>query len=422
MAWQRTWNRREWAMDGLQDKVARLTRRLVEDEAANGRVRSAVVAVDWEGRGRAAAAVGVARADSGAPMTVRTPFHIASVGKPMTAALIFQAVEENRLGAEGVDARLIETGALPAEVCRRLHRMGGTSFGEAITLRHLLTHTSGLRDAQIDDGQTTAEGYGGRYAPGSIVGSRIEDERAHLAAVAAGLVPSPALKTRKLWRPWDPERVDERDAGLVNFYLNGGMAEHALFRPGEGFHYSDTAFTILGLVAEHLLGAGYATLLRERLFAPLGMTGSYLDGYGERPDPPGQSGVSDCWAGDVPLVSSGVTLSNDWGGGGQVCTAEDLLLFIKGLSGGAVFRHEATWREMTRWCTPRGRNPNYVRVGCGIFTYASDAGLEIIGHSGAWGGRMFWLPALGMALAGTVNRSAARTAWMVEIAEALAAS
>ncbi len=409
-------------MDGLQGKIESLTRRLVEDEAANGRVRSAVVAVEWKGRGRAAAAAGVARADSGAAMTVRTPFHIASVGKPMTAALIFQAVEENRLGAEGVDARLIDTGALPAAVCRRLHVMDGVSFGADITLRHLLTHTSGLRDAQIDDGTMTSDGYGGWYAPGSIVGSRSEVYRAHLAAVAAGKVPSPALLTRKLWRPWDPERVDERDAGLVNFYLNGGMAEHGLFRPGEGFHYSDTAFTILGLVAEHLLGAGYATLLRERLFEPLGMTASYLDGYGERGVPPGHDVVSDCWAGDVPLVSSLVSLSNDWGGGGQVCTAGDLLKFIKGLVGGAVFRDEATFRAMTQWCTPRGRNPNYVRVGCGIFTYASDAGLEIIGHSGAWGGRMFWVPALGMFLAGTVNRSAARTSWMVEIAEALAAS
>ncbi len=400
----------------LQDRIESHTRAQLADPG----VRSAVVAVDWPGHAAAAAAAGIARADTGAPMRVDTQFHIASVGKPMTAALIFQAVEANKLGAAGVDARLIDTGALPPDICRRLHQIDGASHGADITLRHLLTHTSGLRDAQIDDGTTTAEGYGGKYAPGSIVGSRIEDYQKHLAAVAAGRPLDPAWRTRKLWRPWDPDRVNEREAGLVNFYLNGGMAEHALFRPGEGFHYSDTAFTILALVAEHLLGASYHRLLRDRVFDPLGMRDSFLDGYGDLDPAPWTRELSDCWAGDVPLVSSGVTLSNDWGGGGQVCTATDLLRFIRGLMEGRLFRDPAVLDDMMRWCAPPGRNPNYVRVGCGLFTYASDTGLEVIGHSGAWGARMFAVPKLGLYLAGTVNRSAARTAWMVEIAEAIA--
>ena len=58
---------------------------------------------------------------------------------------------------------------------------------------------------------------------------------------------------------------------------------------------------------------------------------------------------------------------------------------------------------------------------CGIFTFASGTGLEIIGHSRAWGAKMLAVPALGMVLSGTVNRRGAKAEWMIAIAEALAA-
>jgi hypothetical protein len=58
----------------LQTRVGELTRGLITAE-----VRSAVVAVDWRGRGSAAAAAGVARQDTGALMRVQSQFHIASV-------------------------------------------------------------------------------------------------------------------------------------------------------------------------------------------------------------------------------------------------------------------------------------------------------------------------------------------------------
>ena len=286
-------------MSHLQHQIESLTQGLIQPDGPD-HVRSAVVAVDWIGHGHATAAAGIARADSTAPMRPDTQFHIASVGKPMTAALIVRAVEANKLGADGVDTRLIDTGALPPDICRHLHRIDGVSHGADITLRHLLTHTSGLRDAQIDDGTTTSEGYGGRYAPGSIVGSRAEDYRTHLAAIAAGRTPDPALVTRKLLRPWDPDRPTARDAGLINFYLNGGMAERALFPPGQAFHYSDTAFTLLAIVAEHLFGASYHRLLRTHLFDPLGMHDSFLHGCGDLDPAPWRREISDCWAGDPP--------------------------------------------------------------------------------------------------------------------------
>ena len=172
-------------MNGLDGRVGELTRGLLALGSGDEAVKSAVVAIEWAGHGSAAAASGVACADSGAPMRVETQFHIASVAKPMTAALIFQAAEQGLLGTEGIDARLIDTGVFAPEICRRLHNIDGVSYGDAITLRHMLSHTSGLRDAQIDDGGGTSESYGGP-APNSIVGRRAHDMRVHLQAVAAG--------------------------------------------------------------------------------------------------------------------------------------------------------------------------------------------------------------------------------------------
>ena len=406
-------------MSVLQDRLARLTERLIVPGESEDAVRSAVVAIEWAGRGHAAAAAGIARADSQAPMRTETQFHIASVGKPMTAALIFQAVEEGKLGAEGVDARLIDTGVLPRDVVRRLQVMDGVSYGEAITLRQLLTHTSGLRDAQIDDGDHVSSGYGGKPAPGSIVGRRAADYAAHIAAVRAGQPVPPGLSTRKLWRPWDPERMDEAEAGLINFYLNAGMAEHGLFKPGTAFHYSDTAFTILALLAEHLLGESYHRLLRHRIFDPLEMTASFLDGWGDLDPAPYVQEVSDCWAGNVPLVSYGVTLSNDWGGGGQVCTAGDLNRFMRGLMEGRLFRKPETLTDMLTFIEPPGRPANYARVGCGVMTFVAPQGRTVIGHSGAWGAKMLAWPDQGIYASGTVNRRAAYAEWMIELVEAL---
>jgi D-alanyl-D-alanine carboxypeptidase len=403
-------------MTDLQACVAGLTQGLLARDEA---IRNAVVCIDWAGHGTAAAAAGVARADTGAPMRVESQFHIASVAKPMTAALIFQAVEQGLLGAQGIDARLIDTGVFSPAICRRLHNIDGTSYGDAITLRHMLTHTSGLRDAQIDDGGGTSESYGGP-APNSIVGRRAHDMRLHLAAVAAGRAPAETLRTRKQWLPWDPSRLDDADAGLVNFYLNsGGIAEHALFRPGEGFHYSDTAFTMLALLAEHLLGQSYHRLLRARIFDPLAMHDSYLEAHSDLDPTPWVREVSDCWAGAVPMVSYGFNLSNDWGGGGVVSTAADLNRFIRGLLEGKLFKLPETLAEMLRSRRPHGITAGYTAVGNGVFTFTSPRGLEAIGHSGVWGVKMLAVPREGLCLSGTVNRRNARAPWMLEFADAL---
>ncbi len=52
----------------------------------------------------------------------------------------------------------------------------------------------------------------------------------------------------------------------------------AYFAPGQGWHYSNTNFVALGLIAEHLGGAPLAALIRTTVLEPRGLTATYLDG------------------------------------------------------------------------------------------------------------------------------------------------
>jgi len=161
------------------------------------------------------ASLGLADVERRIPIGPRTAFDIASVSKQFTAMLAMILHEEGRLDYDTPVA-----GILPEL----------TRFGAALTVRHLLTHTSGLPDYY----QALAASSG----PGGWV-----DNRQALAFLA---------------RQGDP-----------------------VFPPGDRFQYSDTGYEMLALVLEKAGGAPFGELLRRRIFEPLGMTGTYLR---DRPD------------------------------------------------------------------------------------------------------------------------------------------
>jgi D-alanyl-D-alanine carboxypeptidase len=238
---------------------------------------------------------------------------------------------------------------------------------------------------------------------------------AHMAALAAGRQPDADLLTRKLWRPWDPARPEDEMAGLINFYLNAPGMTQALWPPGTAFHYSDTAFMILALLAEHALGASYHRLLRSLIFDRLGMHASYLESFSDLDPAPWRRTLSDCWAGPVPFVSAGISLSNDWGGGGVIATAGDLNLFLSGLLSGSLFTRPETLAAMLQWQEPAGRPPRYTQVGHGIFRFTTPASRLAIGHSGAWGAKMLSVPEEQLFLSGTINLRGAKAEWALEL-------
>lgn len=348
---------------------------------------------------------GSGRADDGAPMAADTGFHIASVGKAFTATLILQLAEEGRLGAHGVDAQFQSFDVL-ADLIGQAPCLSEAPF----TIRQMLTHVSGLRDAFNDDGDLLAADNGGRPAPGSL--------GVHLRS-ARGKDPGQG----RLWPAWDPERPGEATAGVMNWFIWGGGAARALASPpGARFHYSDTAYMILGLLAERLAGASYERLLRERIFRPLQMDANYL-AYGEAAPAGWRRTVSDFAYGGGAVFSEGLDASWDWGGGGQVSTAADLERFLRALFAGGLFSQWETRNEMVEFVRPKGLPKDCTGMGLGVRRLKSPMGVELWGHAGAWSVQAFYAPAYDATITGTFNQPMALDErlrnWVFEVADSL---
>lgn len=351
--------------------------------ATENPVHSIVVRMEaLDGTKVAESAAGVARPDSSEAMLPSHRAHIASVAKTFTAVLVMQLAEEGVLGEDGIDMPYAEFGVLPQDIVRRLHRMDGVSHGEKITPRQLLTHTSGIRDAMVDDARQC-----GGPAPGSLIGSLL----------------APGGNPGRSWIAWNPQREDDAASGVINFFIHSGISDAPLSLPGERFHYSDTGFVLLGMLVESVTGMPLHKALRSRIFGPLGLADTYL-AYREDPSlGPARQPEAEVYAGQTPLLTTGVNLSFDWAGGGLVATMADLAAFMRGLASGQLFSDARTWTEMTRWIRPDGLEGLRTGVGLGLFR-TSCAGIDLWGHSGAWGTKMEFDPESGLIFVGTTNQ------------------
>ena len=156
---------------------------------------------------------GFGSADSaGRPVTPQTPFTIGSTSKSFTALAIMQLVEA---GQVELDA--------PARQYLPWFQVADVGAAERITVRHLLNQTSGF----------------------------------------------PTLE-----RAGELRRSDS-SAGALEAYVRALAGVHLAAPPGEGFHYSNTNFNVLGLIVQTVSGQPYEQYLAARIFAPLEMRNSF---------------------------------------------------------------------------------------------------------------------------------------------------
>jgi D-alanyl-D-alanine carboxypeptidase len=120
----------------------------------------------------------------------------------------------------------------------------------------------------------------------------------------------------------------------------------------------------------------------------------------------------------MPFLSAGVSLSFDWAGGGVVSTAAEQAKFLRALLQGRLFREADTLASMTRFASPEGLAAPRLGVGLGLFRTRLN-GIELIGHSGAWGSKMFAAPSLDLLVSGTLNRADAPADWHARLLAAL---
>jgi CubicO group peptidase (beta-lactamase class C family) len=154
---------------------------------------------------------GTANLEYGIPITPSTIFHVASVSKQFTAFAIHLLAQDHKLSLDD-DVRKY----LP-----ELH-----DFGKTITIRHLLHHTSGLRD---------------QWNLLRLAGWRLQDV------------------------------ITEQDVlDLV------WRQEELNFEPGAEHLYSNTGYTLLGLIVKRVSGKSLDAFCRERVFKPLGMKNTHF--------------------------------------------------------------------------------------------------------------------------------------------------
>ena len=288
---------------------------IVETAVARGDAPGVVAAVGRGGEGYVAAA-GV-MAVGGPPMRPDTLFRIASITKPVTAAVVLSLAEDGLLGLEEPVDRL-----LPELADRRVLRrpdgpLTDTIEAErAVTTRDLLTFTwgFGMQGAMFMAPE-----------PWPIVSAVAERELSSFG------------------RP-NPDTTPEPDTFMARL---GELP--LLAQPGERWLYS-AGSQVLGVLAARAAGAPFEDVMRERVLAPLGMddtafyandTSRLATAY-ERRD--GELAVSDPPDGQwsrPPRFPDGAA--------GLVSTAEDLLRFGRMLllPGGNPVLTAGTVAEMT---------------------------------------------------------------------------
>jgi CubicO group peptidase (beta-lactamase class C family) len=275
------------------------------------RIPGLALIVACDDRLLAARAYGFANLEHRTPTTLETVFEIASVTKPITATGVLLLVENGRVG-------------LDEPIATYLHGLPET--WSAITVRHLLSHRSGLQDYLND-----------RLA------NRERDQTPRQLAEA--VFPKPLR-----------------------------------FAPGADWSYSNTNYLLLELLIEGVTGMRYEQFLTERIFRPLGMTATGRRDL--RAIVPGRAAhyeVRDGAVVNAPYLNPTVW---DHGDGGLVSSARDLFRFEAGLSRGALVRAD-TLQQM--WTA--ARLPSGVRASYGLGWEIGDArGVRYIGHGGGRAG------------------------------------
>jgi CubicO group peptidase (beta-lactamase class C family) len=176
------------------------------------------VLVVREGEIRLARGYGAANLKTRTPVSRETNFRLASLTKQFTAMSIMI---------------LAERGKLALDDSMRAFTPGFPRYGDSITLRHLLTHASGLLD------------YEDFITPETTV------------------------------------PLKDRDVLKIL-----GKEDRNLFPPGTGFRYSNSGYAVLAMVVEAASGMSFAHFLRENIFGPLSMrnTLAYEAGISEVPN------------------------------------------------------------------------------------------------------------------------------------------
>jgi CubicO group peptidase (beta-lactamase class C family) len=289
------------------DQLAELDRR-VRAHLADNNIPGGLVAVVSRGRMVHLETYGMANVELAVAVTDSTVFEIGSISKQFVAAAVMLLVQEDRIGLDDPIDQYLPY--LPSEWL-------------GVTVRQLLTHTSGIPDYEEI---RTYDVYRFRLTPEEVI------QIAHS-------------------RPMD-------------------------FAPGTGWYYSNTGYFLLSMIVERIEGRPLGRVLHDRIFGPLGMTQTRM----ADPEAIIPHRASGYWVDRTgALINRNPTeTSSTLGAGGLLSSVHDLAKWDDALYGAQLLSAESKATMWTPAVLPDGRDTGYA-FGWSVRPYR---GLRSQSHSG----------------------------------------
>jgi CubicO group peptidase (beta-lactamase class C family) len=327
--------------------------RILDALVADGSIPGAVLAVQIPGQEPWSGASGLADRQRGLPMEPNTHVRIASISKVYTAVVVLQLVEEGLISLD-----MPMTTWLPDLVPN----------GDAITVRNLLNHTTGLYD-YVEDRHFIGRGY---------------------------------QKPDHAWKPGE----------LVAYTTQFPGA----FAPGaEGaWDYSSTNYVILGMIVEQVTGNTLGQEMHRRIFAPLHLENTFF-----APEDEVQGGQAHGYYNTTDQTN--ISMSIVFATANIVSTVGEVRRFGQALNNGELLRPE-TLDLMYQFVNGKGQYHmpelaygngimhNRLAVGPGPDGQPRPAAAStVVGHIGGFGGfrsALWTAPESGITVALAVNQAA----------------
>jgi CubicO group peptidase (beta-lactamase class C family) len=227
-------------------------------------------------------------------------FRMGSITKQFTAAAIMRLVEQGRISLDDSITK---------------HVPGYNTQSREITVRHLLTHTSGIK-------------------------SYTEIKRVMVD---------------------EPEREFTHQE-MLDMVQNEPLA----FEPGTAHAYSNTGYYLLGMIIENISGKGYCEYLHDEFFGPLGLTHTRCDSNTQIIKGRAQGyTVED----DLLVNDRGLATGTPFAAGGLLASAHDLVVWADALATGKVVSAESYKLMSTPFKLTGGGTTDY---GFGLFIDSLD--------------------------------------------------
>jgi D-alanyl-D-alanine carboxypeptidase len=236
---------------------------------------------------------GISWSGAAGSMNVDSKYFIASVTKMYITVIVMKLIEEDKIALEDLISK-----HLPDQYCKGLHVIKGVDYSNQLTIKHLISNTSGIPDYFFHKQEN------GRTAADELLEGKDEAW--------------PLSRTIFLIKKLKPN-----------------------FKPGTKAAYSDSNYQLLGKITEEVTGQSIQEVMKHYIFEPLGLKNTYVYRDPEDTSPaPFYYGAKKLW---LPQYMASIAPE-----GGIVSTVDEVMIFLKAFFSGVFFPKEKI-ESMKQW-------------------------------------------------------------------------